>query len=63
MSGLIQIEQAYTIVRLNLHTPAKKLNFEEVKGKLRSELQKAKYEQLRAALDNQMRAKAKVEVL
>ncbi len=63
VSGVIQIEQAYTIVRLNLHTPAKKLNFDEIKGKLRSELQKAKYERLRTALGNQLRANAKVEVL
>jgi len=63
ISDLIQIEQAYTIVRLNQHSPAKKQNFEEVKDSLRSELQKAKYEQLRTGLDKQLRAKAKVEVL
>jgi parvulin-like peptidyl-prolyl isomerase len=63
VSGLIQIEQAYTIVRLNQNTPAKKLGFEEVKGTLRADLQKTKYEQLRAALGNQLRAKAKVEIL
>lgn len=63
VSGLIQIEQAYTIVRLNRHTSAKKLGFEEVKATLRADLQKTKYEQLRAALGNQLRAKAKVEIL
>ena len=63
VSDLIQIEQAYTIVRLDQHLPARKLSFEEVKSKLRSDLQKTKYEQLRVGLDKQLRAKAKVEVL
>jgi peptidyl-prolyl cis-trans isomerase SurA len=63
VSDLIPIEQAYTIVRLNQHSIARKLSFEEVKGTLRTELQKAKYEQLRTGLDKQLRAKAKVEIL
>jgi parvulin-like peptidyl-prolyl isomerase len=63
VSDLIQIEQAYTIARLNQHSPARKLSFEEVKGTLRTELQKSKYEQLRAGLDKRLRANAKVEVL
>ena len=63
VSDLIQIEQAYTIIRLNAHTPAGKKSFAEVKGELRTELQKGKYEQLRAGLDNRLRANAKVELL
>ena len=63
ISGLIQIESAYTIVRLNAHTPARKQPFDEVKTDLRSELQKAKYERLRAGLAKQLRAKAKIEVV
>jgi parvulin-like peptidyl-prolyl isomerase len=63
VSGVIQVEQAYTIVRLNQHTPAKTPSFEEVKGTLGADLQKAKYEQLRTALGNQLRAKSKVEIL
>ena len=63
VSNVIQVEQAYTIVRLNAHIPAGKESFEEVKSGLRTELQKAKYEGLRAALDKRLRAKAKVEVL
>lgn len=63
VSDLIQIDQAYTIVRLNAHTMAKKQSYEEVKGQLRTELQKSKYEQLRAALNKRLRASAKVEVL
>ena len=63
VSEVIQIEQAYTIIRLNAHTPARKKSFEEVKSGLRTELQKSKYEQLRIALDKRLRANAKVEVL
>jgi parvulin-like peptidyl-prolyl isomerase len=63
VSDVIQIEQAYTIIRLNAHTPAKTKSFEEVKNELRTDLKKRKYEQLRAGLDKQLRAKAKVEVL
>jgi parvulin-like peptidyl-prolyl isomerase len=63
VSGLIQIETAYTIVRLNAHTLAHKQSFEEVKAQLREELQKQKYEQLRVNLAKQLRAKTKIEVV
>jgi len=63
VSDLISVEQAYTIVRLNAHTSAKKQSFDEVKADLRTELQKTKYEQLRAGLDKKLRASAKVEIL
>jgi len=63
VSGLIQIESAYTIVRLNAHTPARKQPFAEVKNDLKTELQKMKYEKLRSGLAKQLRAKAKVEVV
>jgi len=62
VSGLIQIESAYTIVRLNAHNPARKQPFAEVKNDLKTELQKTKYEKLRSGLAKQLRAKAKVEV-
>ena len=62
VSGLIQIESAYTVIRLNAHTPAKKRSFEEVKNELKIELQKSKYEKLRSNLAKQLRAKAKIVV-
>ena len=62
VSGLIQIESAYTIVRLNAHNPARKQTLAEVKNQLKDELQKEKYEKLRSGLAKQLRAKAKVEV-
>jgi parvulin-like peptidyl-prolyl isomerase len=63
VSDLIQIEQAYTIVRLNAHTPAGMRSFDDVKNPLRAELQKEKYEKLRVGLDRRLRSQAKVELL
>ncbi len=63
VSGLIQIETAYTIVRLNAHTLAHQQSFAEVKGELQTDLQKKKYEQLRSNLAKQLKANAKVEVV
>lgn len=61
VSGLIQIEQAYTIFRLNKHIPAGKQAFAEVRDQLRAELQKNKVDQLRAQLGKRLRTTAKVE--
>jgi parvulin-like peptidyl-prolyl isomerase len=63
MSDLIQVEQAFTIVRLQVHTPAGQPKFEEVRGQLQKELQQTKKEQLRSALDHKLRQNAKVEEL
>ncbi len=62
VSGLIQIESAYTIVRLNAHNPARKQPLAEVKNDLKTELQKSKYEKLRSGLAKTLRARAKVEI-
>jgi len=62
VSGLIQIESAYTVVRLNARNTAKKQSLDEVKAELKIELQKSKYEKLRSNLAKQLRAKAKIEV-
>ena len=61
VSDLIQIEQAYTIVRLQEHTPAGEAKFEDVKAQLEKELQQNKKNQLRAALDKKLRQNAKIE--
>jgi parvulin-like peptidyl-prolyl isomerase len=63
VSDVIQIDQAYTVIRLNAYTPVTKKTFEQVKSGLRTDLQKSKYEQLRVALDKRLRANARVEVL
>jgi len=63
VSDLIQIEQAYTVVRLQEHTPAGMVKFEDVKAQLEKDVQKNKTNQLRAALDKRLRQNAKVEEL
>ncbi len=63
ITSIIQIEQAFTIVRLNQHVTAGKAKFADVKNELRKELESKKTNQLRAALDQALRRKAKVEVL
>ena len=61
VSDLIQLDNAYTIVRLNEHMAAGQTKFAEVRAQLEKELQQSKRNQLRAALDRDMRQKAKVE--
>jgi peptidyl-prolyl cis-trans isomerase SurA len=63
VSGLIQIENAFTIIRLNAHNPATKQSLADVKTDLQTELQKRKYEQLRSSLAKSLRAKAKIEIV
>ena len=63
ITGIIQIESAYTIIRLNAHTPARKKPLSEVKNELTTDLKKSKYEKLRSNLAKQLRAKAKIEVV
>jgi peptidyl-prolyl cis-trans isomerase SurA len=63
VSGIIQLDQAFTIIRLNQHILAGKAKFEDVKASLLQELQKRKVEEVRAALDQRLRKNAKVEEL
>jgi len=63
VSGLIQIETAFTIIRVNTHIPARKKPLAEVRNDLKTQLKKSKYEKLRSGLAKQLRAKAKIEVV
>jgi peptidyl-prolyl cis-trans isomerase SurA len=63
VSDLIQLEQAFTIVKLNVHTPAGEARFQDVQAQLKKELEQSKTNQLRAALDKKLRQNAKVEEL
>ncbi len=63
VSDLIQLGTAYTLFRLNAHTPAGTAPFEEVKAKLVTDLQKQKNEQLRKELSKRLRKTARIEVL
>ncbi len=63
VSTLLQVDQAYVVVRLNGHRQAGKAKFEDVKASLIPELEKNKTNQVRAALDSKLHQNAKVEVL
>src|ERR1700722_5113705 len=63
VSGVIQIENAFTIFRLNAHNPVQKQSLADVKNDVRTELQKSKYERLRSNLAKSLRAKAKIEIV
>ncbi|MGB8260591.1 MAG: peptidylprolyl isomerase [Terracidiphilus sp.] len=61
VTDVIQVDQIYTVVRLNAHTPAGKVSFEDVKATLIKDLHEKKKNQIRAALDKQLRQNAKIE--
>jgi len=63
VSNLIQLGDRYTLFRLNAHTPAGKKKFEEVKEKLRTDMEKARYNDLRAQLNKKLQQNAKVQEL
>jgi parvulin-like peptidyl-prolyl isomerase len=63
VSDILQVDQIYTIVRLNKHIPAGKAKYADVKGLLKKELQTKKTNQVRSALGKKLRQNAKVEIL
>jgi peptidyl-prolyl cis-trans isomerase SurA len=63
VSSLIAVDNAYTIVRLNARAPAGQQPFAEVKVTLKDQLTKNKREQLRSALNKELRSTATVQVM
>jgi PPIC-type PPIASE domain/SurA-like N-terminal domain len=63
VSNLLEFGSFYTFFRLYAHVPAGKVQFSDVKDKLRKDMEKDKYERLRAGLDQKLRQNAKVEEL
>lgn len=61
VSDIIQAGTFYFFFRLGAHVPAGKVAFDEVKDKLLKDLQKTKYDRLRADFDKRLRLHAKVE--
>jgi len=61
VSELVQVEQAFTILRLQEHKPAGKAKFEEVKAQLEKDMHERKQNQLRSSLDKKLRANARIE--
>jgi len=63
VSDLIQLDQAYTIVRMQVHTMAGVEKFEDARVQLAKDLQQKKTDQLRSDLDKKLRQNAKIEEL
>lgn len=63
VSDAIQVGSAWVVIRLNAHTPAGKTPFIQAKTKLQTELRKQKREQVRFALNQNLRKAAKIEML
>jgi peptidyl-prolyl cis-trans isomerase SurA len=63
VSELMQLGSAYTLFRLEAHTAAGRVPFDEVKGQVQSDLQKEKVEQLRSGLGQKLRKGARIETL
>ena len=63
VSDAIQVGGAWVVIRINEHTLAGKTPFIQVKTKLQTELRKQKLEQVRAALNQNLRKTAKIEKL
>ena len=63
VTDILQVDNIFTIVRLNKHVPAGKKKCEEVKEQLIPQLEKTKTNQIRANLDKKLKQKAKIEVL
>jgi peptidyl-prolyl cis-trans isomerase SurA len=63
VSDLIEVGNAWVIVRLNAHKTAGKTPFAEVQKKLSSDLQKQKTLDVRASLNQKLRKDAKIDVL
>ncbi len=61
VSDLIQVEQAYTLLRLDQHSPAGMAKFEDVQAQLEKQMEQSKKNQVRAAFDKQLRQSAKIE--
>jgi peptidyl-prolyl cis-trans isomerase SurA len=60
VSGVIQVGQVFTIVRLNKHVPAHTRTFAEVKGAVLQQLHTRKVERLRAELNQRLRKGAHI---
>ncbi len=63
VSDLLEVDGAFTIIRLNAHTPARMQKFSEVETTLRADLRQRKTEALRHELDAKLRKNAKIEEL
>jgi peptidyl-prolyl cis-trans isomerase SurA len=61
VSDVLQLGNAFTILRLTAYMPAGRAKFADVKSDLIQKLQKEKIEKLRAALDRRLRQNARIQ--
>jgi parvulin-like peptidyl-prolyl isomerase len=61
VSGIVQVERVFTVVRLNKHVLAGMEKFSEVRDGLRQQLKRRKVEQLRVELNRRLRKGARIE--
>lgn len=63
VSDIIQVDQVYTIARLNSHVPAGMRQFTDIKDSLHEYLRRQNVERLRSGLNARLRKTAKIEEL
>jgi parvulin-like peptidyl-prolyl isomerase len=63
VSGIVEVPEGYTILRVNERRPQKQLTFPEVKDKLRQQLHEAARKNREETLEQQLRKKAHIELL
>jgi parvulin-like peptidyl-prolyl isomerase len=63
ISDIIQVDEVYTIIRLNSHVSAGLRTFPEIKDSLREYLRRQNVERLRAGLNTRLRKTATIEEL
>lgn len=63
ISGIVEVDGAYTIIRVNAHTPARTQKFGEINNALRVQMQFRKAEKLRHELGERLRKNAVIQQL
>jgi parvulin-like peptidyl-prolyl isomerase len=63
VSELIRSEETWFVVKVEDKMPARQVGFDEIKGKLKKDLETAREEELRTKWISDLRAKAKIEIL
>ena len=63
ISGVIETAGSLTILRVNDRRPQKQMSFDEVKDKLRAQLEEATRQDRFQILEKQLRKGARIEVL
>jgi parvulin-like peptidyl-prolyl isomerase len=63
VTGIVEMPEGYTILRVNDRRPPKQMEYSEVRDKLREQLQATARQQRQEALEKRLRKEAKIEIL